>query len=56
MLGKVNLVLIFRFKEFPFLNNSVPKTTPVAFISSVANRRITQQSLSKLNPKWCTDK
>ena len=56
MLDKVNLVLVFRFNEFPFLNNSVPKTTPVAFISSVANVGITQQSISKPNHKWYTDK
>ena len=56
MLGKVNLVLIFRFNELSFLNNSVPRTTPVAFISSAANMKITQQSISKPNNKWYTDK
>ena len=56
MLGKVTSVLIFRFNKFPFLNNSIPKTTPVVFMSSVANMRITPQSISKPNHKWHTDK
>ena len=55
MLGKVNLVLICRFNNFSFLNNSVPKTTPVAFMSSVANMKIKQHSISKPNHKYQTN-